>query len=185
MTDHTPAPSPTTTPARLCWAYGCYAPAVEDGWCARHFRTLEAPQQGVVPPSAPPAPAPGELDLDEMERLAREATQGPWSFDGISLAAWDGKRLDAEWMPNGDYGNEKADGAFFAFCTPQRVAQLVAAARLASAIQPGDRELLRRVADYCDGVANRDTDTGQQLRAFADRLAARASRPPSGADDAR
>lgn len=73
--------------------------------------------------------------LDELERVAREATDGPWIFDGDAVdvePTTRGSEYIARYV--GDTWSDvtsmlPADGAHIALWDPQAVLQLVAAAR--------------------------------------------------------
>jgi hypothetical protein len=188
-----PVPSPATTPA------GALTPAMCP-ICGEPMRNLGYPDSyrpgcaneqcpTFVTPSAPPAPAPAS-ELDELERLARALIEARAAYEAYIVAeGWTIAGFKAAVTRC-----QEACAAFTDEATPERVAQLVAAARrgMEDSFTADDVLDVHAVGAWDGGSVNRPKP-GQERRAAivvrramdARSAAARASRPPSGADDAR
>lgn len=115
-----------------------------------------------------PSPAPPADALDELERLANNATPGPWKQDdGDDVRDPNGESL---FYAEDDYGNSvgvtvtKTDDALFiAAANPAAVLALIARCRAA--------ERARAAAEAERDAAERDRDQQKQWRAVAEQNA--------------
>lgn len=103
------------------------------------------------------------MNLDQLQKIAEEATPGPWETDGHGLGIYpslDGKSgpaLCALMSKSGAYDNHEANAAHIAAASPDVVLRLIAVARAAKdltseiadleklAVQRGDALILARV----------------------------------------
>lgn len=96
------------------------------------------------------------LDYEEMERVARAATPGPWENSLGSVNNWHDHTFEMEWVPNGQAddadgvnANYRADAEFIATFDPPTVPALLAERR--ELIEDRDR-LIRRVDEIAEWV---------------------------------
>lgn len=77
------------------------------------------------------------MNLDQLQKIAEEATPGPWETDGHGLGIYpslDGKSgpaLCALMSKSGAYDNHEANAAHIAAASPDVVLRLIAVARAA------------------------------------------------------
>jgi hypothetical protein len=84
--------------------------------------------------------------LDELERIAREATSGPWNLSRSERYVKEG--IGAPWVAEMDCGNDRwrANGKYIATFDPPTVLALIAKARSPASVGVG-REEMARVID--------------------------------------